>query len=98
MFDGMKNRALFARMKYKELRNDGKGVSEAVGEVLGLVILDVIAMALVPTVASSASSASGNLTDNPSAQGMVAIVVLFYIIVIIVANVAVVMFMLKKST
>ena len=82
--------------KYRQLRNDeNAGISIAIGEVLGLVVLDVIALALVSIVASSATSAAGNLTDNPSAAGMVSIVVLFYIIVIIVANVAVVMLLIK---
>lgn len=80
---------------WKDMKNDERGIGQAIGEVLGLVILDVIALALVPTIAASATSAAGNLTANPSAAGMVNIVVLFYIIVLLVANVAVVMWMLK---
>jgi hypothetical protein len=67
-----------------------KAGSIAIKEILMLVILDVIALALVPTIATSATSASGNLTTNPGAQSMVGIVVVFYIIVILVFNAVVV--------
>lgn len=85
------------QMKMKSLKNDVSGVS-AIKSVLMLVILDVIALALVPTVAESATSAAGNLTDNPSAQGMVSIVVIFYVIVIIVVNAVVVIKMVGEKS
>jgi len=80
----------------KSLSKDRRGVS-AIKSVLMLVILDVIALALVPTVANSANSAAGNLTDNPSAQGMVDIVIIFYVIVIIVVNAVVVIRMVGEK-
>lgn len=63
-----------------------------------LVICDVIALALAPVVATSATNASGNMTKNPSAQGMVSIVVIFYVIAIIVVNAVVVIYMIEGKS
>jgi hypothetical protein len=80
----------------KKIKEDVRGTS-VIGEVLMLFIIDVIALALIPTVASSATSAAGNLTTNPSAQGMVSIVVVFYVIVILVVNAVIVIHMVNKT-
>jgi hypothetical protein len=78
---------------FKKLNSDRRGVS-AIAEVLMLVIVDVIALALVPTIATSATAAQGNLTSNASASGMVSLVVVFYVIIIIVVNAVVVIKMI----